>query len=124
MYKSLQVQRVAELINLRCAEQGAKEGSNTQQADNETLSHDGKRARGYIAWCCTFCETKEEVVHKDDVRNLASVIAKNEAACASVLRVGKGILKHAGEHVPMDASKASIIATHPMGRPWLREGLL
>lgn len=66
--------------DLRSSYQSANERSYTEQGNDQATAHVAEIASVDVAGRRTRCEPKLEVFHDEDVRNLASVVAEDEAA--------------------------------------------
>lgn len=68
------------------SKQCAKESTDGQQADNQSLYASFEPACVIVVDVAAFCKAEQEILHKQDVGDLTGVIAKEESSCASMAR--------------------------------------
>ena len=111
--------------DLRGTEERADKCADTEQGDDEAFADDGECAGGRDLGVGAGGETQEEVLHENNVRDLAGIIL---VICQNVGQMNvlvrqcmqrKHGIRTPKMNPPIEASTASMMAIQPIGSPSL-----
>ena len=111
--------------DLRSTEERADKCADTEQGDDEAFADDGECAGGRDLRVGAGGETEEEVLHENDVRDLAGIILTMFQNAGPMSVLARRCIQEKREertpkmNPPIEASTASMMAIQPMGRPSL-----